>query len=130
MESHFFTTICRMRFIALSVRLLLSAVLFVFSVLLSTNNSWADEGGVSFWLPGLYGSLAAVPGQPGFSFATFNYYTSVSAGADVARAREIQIGRFNPTLSANLDANLDSRVALQWLQPGYTLATPVIGRQA
>ena len=26
----------------------------------------ADEGGVSFWIPGLYGSLAAVPGTPGW----------------------------------------------------------------
>lgn len=25
----------------------------------------ADEGGVSFWLPGIYGSLAAAPLQPG-----------------------------------------------------------------
>jgi hypothetical protein len=30
----------------------------------------ADEGGVSFWLPGLFGSLAAVPQQPGWSLAT------------------------------------------------------------
>jgi hypothetical protein len=29
----------------------------------------ADEGGVSFWLPGLFGSLAAVPGEPGPSYA-------------------------------------------------------------
>src|SRR5262249_41518777 len=118
--SYAFTAICRMRVIASSVRLLFSAFLFVISVLLSTNDSWADEGGVSFWLPGLYGSLAAVPGQPGFSFATFNYYTSVSASADVARAREIQIGRFNPTLSVNLNANVDATLDLHWLQPGYT----------
>lgn len=25
----------------------------------------ADERGISFWLPGLFGSLAAVPAQPG-----------------------------------------------------------------
>src|SRR5262245_65689151 len=101
--SYVFTRSSRMLFI---VRLLFSAFLFVISVLLSTNNSWADEGGVSFWLPGLYGSLAAVPGQPGFSFATFNYYTSVSAGADVSLARGIQMGRFNPTLAGNLTYKL------------------------
>jgi hypothetical protein len=128
--SHVFTTIRRTRLVASGVRLLLGAFLFVIVFLLSTNNSRADEGGVSFWLPGLYGSLAAVPGQPGFSFATFNYYTSVSAGADVSRAREIQIGRFNPTVSVNLNANLDAKVDLQWLQPGYTFATPVLGGQA
>ena len=27
----------------------------------------ADEGGVSFWLPGLFGSLAAAPATPGWS---------------------------------------------------------------
>ena len=29
--------------------------------------SLADEGGVSFWIPGFFGSLAATPQQPGFS---------------------------------------------------------------
>jgi hypothetical protein len=47
----------------------------------------ADEGGVSFWLPGFFGSLAAAPQQPGWSLTSIYYHTSVSAGADVARAR-------------------------------------------
>ena len=60
--------------------------------------SVADEGGVSFWLPGLFGSLAAVPqAAPGWSLLTFSYYTNVSAGGDVAAAREVEIGRFTPT---------------------------------
>jgi hypothetical protein len=92
--------------------------------------SLADEGGVSFWLPGTFGSLAAVPGQPGWSFAAFYYHGSVSAGADVARAREIQIGKFNPTLNVNLNANLNSTIDFVWLQPTYTFATPVLGGQA
>src|SRR5262249_56792693 len=75
-------------------------------------------------------SWAAVRGQPGASFITFNYYDSVRAGADVARAREIQIGRFDPTLTLNLNANLKATIDLQWLQPGYTFATPVLGGQA
>jgi hypothetical protein len=53
----------------------------------------ADEGGVSFWIPGFFGSLAAAPMQPGWSLTSFYYHTSVSAGADVARAREFEIGR-------------------------------------
>lgn len=92
--------------------------------------SLADEGGVSFWLPGLFGSLAAVPGQPGWSFLAFNYYDLVKAGADVSRSREIQIGKFNPTVNVNLNANLKSTVDIVWLQPGYTFATPVLGGQA
>ena len=91
----------------------------------------ADEGGVSFWLPGLFGSLAAVPqAAPGWSLLTFSYYTNVTAGADVAAAREVQIGRFTPTLTANLSANLHAKVGLQWVQPNYTFATPVLGGQA
>jgi hypothetical protein len=30
----------------------------------------ADDGGISFWLPGLFGSLAAVSGVPGWAFAS------------------------------------------------------------
>jgi hypothetical protein len=91
----------------------------------------ADEDGVSFWLPGLFGSLAAVPqAAPGWSFLTFSYDTDVSAGADVARARSIRIGRFDPTVGASLSADLDANVALQWIQPNYAFATPVLGGQA
>jgi hypothetical protein len=66
--------------------------------------SRADESGNSFWLPGTFGSLAATPGQPGWAFAAVYYHTSVSVGADVARSRELQIGRFNPNLNVNLNA--------------------------
>ena len=52
----------------------------------------ADEGGVSFWLPGFFGSLAAAPLQPGFALTSMYYHTSVSAGGDVARAQDIRIG--------------------------------------
>jgi hypothetical protein len=93
--------------------------------------SVADEGGVSFWLPGLYGSLSAVPqAAPGWSFLTFNYYTNVSAGANVSAAREVQIGRLPPTTAtANLSANLHAQADLQWIQPNYAFATPVLGGQ-
>jgi hypothetical protein len=57
----------------------------------------ADENGISFWVPGLFGSLAATPQQPGWSLANIYYHTSVSAGADLARAREFSLGRFRAT---------------------------------
>ena len=85
---------------------------------------------MSFWLPGLFGSLAAVPAPtPGWSFSSFYYHTSVSAGADVATAREITIGRLSPTLNANLNANLNADVDLLWLNPTYVFASPVLGGQ-
>ena len=89
----------------------------------------ADEGGVSFWLPGFFGSLAAAPQQPGWSLTSIYYHTSVSAGADVARAREFQIGRIPVNLTANVSANLDARADLGLVMPTYTFATPVFGGQ-
>jgi hypothetical protein len=91
--------------------------------------SRADESGTSFWLPGIFGSLAAAPGQPGWAFAAVYYHTSVSAGADVARSRELQIGRLNPNLNVTLNANLKADADLALLVPSYTFATPVLGGQ-
>jgi hypothetical protein len=95
-----------------------------------TSPAKADEGGVSFWLPGLFGSLAAAPQQPGWSLSTIYYHTTVSAGADVARAREITIGKIPVNLSANLSANLDARADLAIVNPTYVFATPFLGGQA
>ena len=39
----------------------------------------ADEGGVSFWIPGFFGSLAATPQQPGWSLATVYLARKVAA---------------------------------------------------
>jgi hypothetical protein len=85
----------------------------------SPQRATADESGVSFWLPGSYGSLAALPGQPGWSFVTFNYYGSVSAGAGVNFER-----------GGSIQTGLNSRTDFQYLSPTYTFATPVLGGQA
>jgi hypothetical protein len=45
----------------------------------ATDNAPADEDGVSFWIPGFFGSLAATPQQPGWSLAAINYFTDVRA---------------------------------------------------
>ena len=65
--------------------------MFLSAVMAVPISAMADEGGVSFWLPGLFGSLAAAPQQPGWSLTSVYYHTSVSAGAEVARAREFEI---------------------------------------
>jgi hypothetical protein len=95
----------------------------------SASAALADESGVSFWVPGLYGSLAAVPGTPGWAVASIYYHTTLDAGANVAAAREIQIGRFNPTLNINLNANLHATGDLAFVVPSYTFASPVLGGQ-
>jgi hypothetical protein len=91
----------------------------------------ADEGGVSFWLPGFFGSLAAVPAEaPGWSITSIYWHDSVSAGGDVARAREIQIGRIPANVTINASANVNANLDLTFLAPTYTFATPVLGGQA
>jgi len=57
------------------------AALFAAATALYSQDLLADEGGVSFWIPGFYGSLAAAPLQPGWTLQTNYYHTTVSAGA-------------------------------------------------
>ncbi len=90
----------------------------------------ADEGGISFWIPGTFGSLAATPQQPGWAEALIYYHTSVSAGGDVVRSREISIGNFPANLTANVNANLKANVDLGLATTTYVFATPVLGGQA
>jgi hypothetical protein len=99
-------------------------------IVLSLSQAMADEGGVSFWVPGTFGSLAATPQQPGWSLASIYYYTSVSAGSDVSLAREFRIGQIPSNLSANLNANLNATGGLAWVIPSYVFATPILGGQA
>lgn len=93
------------------------------------NETRADEGGVSYWLPGRFGSLAAVPAVPGWSMAAVYYHTSVGASGAVAAAREIQIGRIPANLAVSLNASLSAQGDLILLNPTYTFATPVLGGQ-
>jgi hypothetical protein len=90
----------------------------------------ADEGGVSFWVPGFFGSLAAAPLQPGFSAANIYYHTTVNAGADVAFARQVSRGRLTANFNANLNLNLNADADLGFFIPQYTFATPFLGGQA
>jgi hypothetical protein len=108
---------------------LLAATAVLAAAGLTSGASFADEGGVSFWLPGTYGSLAALPAQPGWSLGSFVYNTDVRAGADVATAREITIGRFNPTVHLGASLSLSSDTPLLWINPTYAFASPVLGGQ-
>jgi hypothetical protein len=89
----------------------------------------ADEGGVSYWLPGRFGSLAATPQVPGWSMAAVYYHTSVGASGATAAAREIQISRLPANINVNLNLNLNAQADLILLNPTYTFATPVLGGQ-
>jgi len=79
----------------------------------------ADEGGVSFWLPGQYASLVAVPSQPGWSLGLVYYHASVDAGRglDFPQGGEIRAG-------------LESDVNLLFVAPSYTFEEAVLGGRA
>src|SRR5438105_317553 len=62
-------------------RLLSGGLLAVCVGVVGSQSVSADEGGISFWLPGNFGSLAATPGVPGWAWATVYIHTEVSAGA-------------------------------------------------
>ncbi|MBI5319033.1 transporter [Bradyrhizobium sp.] len=96
---------------------------------LSPQIARADESGISFWLPGLYGSLAATPGTPGWSIAAIYYHTSVNASGAAAASREFQVGRFSPNVNIDLNVSLRGQADLVFLAPTYTFATPVFGGQ-
>ena len=76
----------------------------------------ADENGISFWLPGLYGSFAATPAQPGWSWTTLYYHTSVDAGAGQRFPRGGQI-----------DVGLQGGGNIVAFGPTYTFTTPLLG---
>jgi len=104
-------------------------VAIVMLLVLAPQIAHADEGGVSFWLPGQFGSLAAVPQTPGWSAAAVYYHTSIGASGDVAAAREIQIGRIPANVNVSLNANLNAQADLMILASTYTFAKPVLGGQ-
>jgi hypothetical protein len=78
----------------------------------------ADEGGVSFWLPGQQSNFAATPGEPGWSIPVVYYHTSSDAGL----SREFVVG-------GNLVAGLQAEADLFFAAPTYTFAKPVMGGQ-
>ena len=79
----------------------------------------ADEGGVSFWLPGQYGSYAAVPGKPGWSFESTLYLSSAAASANATFAR-----------GGVLAAGIKSPIGFFMVTPTYSFSTPIFGAQA
>lgn len=108
----------------------LSALAIIFSIIVTAPRSTrADENGVSFWLPGIFGSLAATPQQPGWSLPLVYYHTSVSASGNIAAAREVTIGGLPATLNVNTNLNVKADVNLGLIIPTYVFATPVLGGQ-
>ena len=110
-------------------QILLASVAIVGVTLAAPGLARADEGGVGFWLPGQLGTLAAVPQTPGWNLGIIDYYTSVSAGGNVAAARQVTIDKLPSNVLVNLNANIRANDDLGVLSPGYVFATPVLEGQ-
>jgi hypothetical protein len=111
------------------VKALVAVALVLGLAINAPHTAKADEGGVSFWLPGIYGSLAAAPQQPGWTLPLTYYHTSVSASGGIAAAKEVRISNFSTTLNVNLDVNLKGDADLALIAPTYVFPTTVFGGQ-
>lgn len=87
-------------------------------LLLAPAAALADEGGASVWLPGQFGSFAAVPGDPGFSLEAMFYTRRASATAGTNFSR-----------GGGLLAGLNVSEQYLFVTPTYTFATPVLQGQ-
>ena len=83
---------------------------------LSGSSTRADEGGTSFWLPGQYGSFAAVAPEPGASLAMVSYWYSANASASEPLG-------FGNDLKLGVDASYFG----QFVVPAYTPDTTILG---
>ena len=112
-----------------TTRVLVIIVVAISSTIIP-RTSQADQGGVGFWLPGTFGSLAATPLQPGLSMSAIYLHSSVSAGGNVAASRTIRIPPNRPVnLSINLDAQIKGTADVVAFGPTYVFPTPVFGGQ-
>jgi len=79
-------------------------VLALGSLAIARTGAEADEGGVSFWVPGTMRSLSAAPPQPAFAFANIYYHAVPNGGPDVAFARQITRGNITVNFAGNLNS--------------------------
>jgi hypothetical protein len=107
----------------------LVVIVAAISFVITPRTSSADQGGIGFWLPGTFGSLAATPMQPGLSMSTLYLHSFVSAGGGVAASRTIGFPNRPVNLSVDLNAQIKGTADVVAFGPTYVFATPVLGGQ-
>jgi hypothetical protein len=98
-------------------RPLCGALCITFAVATSqASGARADEGGVSYWTPGQYGSFAAIAPSPGWSLPLvfYNYGGSIGGQQPLTRGNLLTTG-----LTGSLDG--------LFIVPTYTLNTTILG---
>lgn len=93
--------------------------MFIGLGLLVSSIAPADEGGTSFWLPGQYGSFAAVASDPGWSMPLIYFHADQDAGGSIEFPSD---GR----ITLGLDVGQDLVLAV----PTYVFTEPLWGCQA
>jgi hypothetical protein len=84
--------------------------------------AFADAGGLSFWLPGTFGSLAATPVAPGWAYTTIYLHLQQNAGG----GRDfVTSGGVPGSVVAGLSAHADALIQ----GVTYTSPMPVLGGQ-
>lgn len=91
---------------------------FLLTISLFSSGTYADEGGVPFWLSGQYASMAAVPMATGWSLVAMPY--SYSGSAD--KSKTFQRGQ-------SLNAGLSARESFVLMQLGYVAEEKILGAQ-
>ena len=93
-------------------------LLLIFLGISFSQVTFADEGGVPFWMSGQYASMAAVPSQPGWSLVLMPYVYSGSAD----KSKNFQHGQ-------SVNAGLSARESIFLFQLGYSAQEKILGGQ-
>jgi hypothetical protein len=101
----------------------LGAIVLAAATTIGGGTARADAGGVSFWLPGIFGSLAAAPVTPGWAYATVYLHLQANAGAS---QNFVTSNGARGAVVAGINAHADALV--QGIT--YTSPMPVLGGQA
>jgi hypothetical protein len=96
-----------------------SGMLWAAALLLPATAANAANGGLSFYLPGTFGSLAAAPLVPGWAYSTIYLHLHQSGG-----------GSKSFTQGGNVVLGLDATGDALIQGISYTFATPILGAQA
>src|SRR5262249_56665224 len=110
-----------MRDVCLSDRPLTHSACMIAALLLLAfcDRAAADEAGVSFWLQGQFGSFAAAPSNPGWSFESTFYHATAAASPSLSFVR-----------GGGFQTGVKSPTDFVMVTPTYVFTTPVLGGQA
>src|SRR5438270_1700758 len=103
----------------MAFRFRFSVTVAAFIASIASPAALADEGGLSFWLPGNFGSFAAVPSEPGLALPLVYYHSKADEGGSATFPR-----------NGRITAGVTARANFLFIAPTYTFGSPVAGGQA